>query len=124
MRMSTCAARCTVTGRGGMPLGNQEREAVEHEIDGPRPTRGTGRARHASLTPRQEQIMALVVCGLLNKQIAAELGIREITVKAHRGRAMPKMQVASLADLVKVAEALDSRSSRTPDTKVLTNTIV
>jgi FixJ family two-component response regulator len=65
------------------------------------------RDRHASLTPREREIMALVVSGLLNKQIAAELGISEITVKAHRGRVMRKMQVDSLADLVRVAAALD-----------------
>jgi len=65
------------------------------------------RDRHASLTPRQREIMALVVSGLLNKQIAAELGISEITVKAHRGQVMRKMQVDSLADLVRVAAALD-----------------
>jgi len=50
--------------------------------------------------------MALVVSGLLNKQIAAKLGISVITVKAHRGRVMRKMRVDSLADLVRVAEAL------------------
>jgi FixJ family two-component response regulator len=61
---------------------------------------------HASLTPRERQIMALVVSGLLNKQIAARLGISEITVKAHRGRVMRKMRVDSLADLVRVATAL------------------
>jgi FixJ family two-component response regulator len=51
--------------------------------------------------------MALVVSDLLNKQVAAKLGITEITVKAHRGRVMRKMQVDSLADLVRVAAALD-----------------
>jgi FixJ family two-component response regulator len=61
---------------------------------------------HASLTPREREIMALVVSGLLNKQIAFELGISEITVKAHRGRVMRKMQADSLADLVRVAGAL------------------
>ena len=63
---------------------------------------------HASLTRREREIMALVVSGLLNKQIAAELGISEITVKAHRGRVMRKMRVASLADLVRAAAALDA----------------
>ena len=62
---------------------------------------------HASLTPRERETMALVVSGLLNKQIAAELGISEITVKAHRGRVMRKMRVDSLADLVRAASALD-----------------
>jgi FixJ family two-component response regulator len=63
---------------------------------------------HASLTPREREIMALVVSGLLNKQIAAKLDISEITVKAHRGRVMRKMRVDSLADLVRVAAALDA----------------
>lgn len=62
---------------------------------------------HSSLTPREQEIMALVVSGLLNKQIAARLGISEITVKAHRGRVMRKMRVDSLASLVRVAAALD-----------------
>jgi FixJ family two-component response regulator len=61
---------------------------------------------HATLTPREREVMALVVSGLLNKQVARELGISEITVKAHRGRVMRKMQVDSLADLVRVAAAL------------------
>jgi FixJ family two-component response regulator len=65
------------------------------------------RDRHTSLTPRQQEIMVLVVSGLLNKQIAAELGISEITVKAHRGQVMRKMQVDSLAHLVRAAAALD-----------------
>jgi FixJ family two-component response regulator len=67
----------------------------------------TLQARHASLTPRERAIMGLVVSGLLNKQIAAELGISEITVKAHRGQVMRKMEADSLADLVRVAAALD-----------------
>jgi FixJ family two-component response regulator len=62
---------------------------------------------HASLTPREREVMALVVSGLLNKQIASKLGISEITVKAHRGRVMRKMHVDSLANLVKVAAALE-----------------
>jgi FixJ family two-component response regulator len=62
---------------------------------------------YASLTPRERETMALVVSGLLNKQIAAELGISEITVKAHRGQVMRKMRVQSLAELVRVAAALD-----------------
>jgi FixJ family two-component response regulator len=62
---------------------------------------------YSSLTRREQETMALVVSGLLNKQIALELGISEITVKAHRGQVMRKMQVDSLAELVRVAAALD-----------------
>jgi FixJ family two-component response regulator len=59
-------------------------------------------ARYASLSYRERQVMALVVSGLLNKQVAGELGISEITVKAHRGKVMQKMKVDSLADLVRM----------------------
>ena len=61
------------------------------------------RTRYALLTPRERQVMALVVSGLLNKQVGAELGISEITVKAHRGQVMQKMQAESLADLVRIS---------------------
>jgi FixJ family two-component response regulator len=64
------------------------------------------RARYASLTSREQQVMALVVAGLLNKQVGGELGISEITVKAHRGRVMQKMKADSLAKLVKLAAKL------------------
>jgi FixJ family two-component response regulator len=64
------------------------------------------RARHASLTPREEEIMEWVVSGLLNKQIAGELGISEETVKVHRGQVMRKMGADSLADLVRMSERL------------------
>jgi FixJ family two-component response regulator len=62
---------------------------------------------YSSLTLRERQVMALVVTGLLNKQIGGELGISEITVKAHRGKVMQKMRASSLPDLVKMAGRLD-----------------
>ena len=64
------------------------------------------RDRYASLSLRERQVMALVVSGLLNKQIGGELGISEITVKAHRGKVMQKMKAGSLADLVKMGAKL------------------
>ena len=64
------------------------------------------RGRDASLSRREQQVMALVVSGLLNKQIGGELGISEITVKAHRGKVMQKMKAYSLADLVRMAAKL------------------
>src|SRR5262249_257903 len=64
------------------------------------------RDRYASLTPRERQVMTLVVSGLLTKQVGGELGISEITVKAHRGQVMQKMKANSVADLVKMAGKL------------------
>ncbi len=65
------------------------------------------RDHYASLTPREQDVMRLVVSGLLNKQVADELGITESTVKAHRGQVMQKMKANSLADLVKMTARLD-----------------
>ena len=68
-------------------------------------------ARFEMLTPRERQVLALVAAGLMNKQIAAEIGIAEITVKIHRGNVMKKMGVRSLPDLVRMAETLGIRRS-------------
>jgi FixJ family two-component response regulator len=62
-----------------------------------------------ALTPRERQIMARVTAGLMNKHIAAEIGLSEITVKIYRGQVMKKMGARSLADLVRMAEALGIR---------------
>jgi FixJ family two-component response regulator len=64
------------------------------------------RDRYASLTPREREVMALVASGLLNKQVGGELGISEITVKAHRGQVTRKMKADSIADLVNMAARL------------------
>jgi len=71
------------------------------------------RSHYASLSPREREVMVLVVSGLLNKQIGAELGISEITVKAHRGQVMRKMEAASLPHLVRMAAQLGLRPLRT-----------
>jgi FixJ family two-component response regulator len=65
------------------------------------------RARFETLTPREREVMVLVVAGRLNKQIAFEIGISEITVKVHRGQVMRKMRAASLPDLARMADRLD-----------------
>src|SRR5258706_1374725 len=79
----------------------RSKDALGHEAD-----MQALRDHHASLTPREREVMALVVSGLLNKQVGGELGISEITVKAHRGKMMQKMNADSFADLVKMAERL------------------
>ena len=70
------------------------------------------RARFDSLTEREREVMGLVTAGLMNKQIAGELGLSEITVKIHRGHAMRKMAARSLADLVRMAEVLGVRRTK------------
>jgi FixJ family two-component response regulator len=75
--------------------------ALRHEA-----SRRTLRSRYDSLTPREQQVMGLVISGLLNKQVGGELGISEITVKAHRGQVMRKMGAESLPDLVRMAVRL------------------
>ena len=69
------------------------------------------RDRHALLTPREREVMTLVVSGLLNKQVGGQLGISEITVKAHRGQVMQKMKANSVADLVKMAWKLHNNDA-------------
>ncbi len=69
--------------------------------------------RYESLTAREQQVMQQVVSGLLNKQVAAELKISEVTVKVHRGQVMRKMRADSLADLVRMADKLGIRSGKT-----------
>jgi FixJ family two-component response regulator len=64
------------------------------------------RERHGSLSPREREVMDLIVAGRLNKQIAAELGLSEITVKIHRGQVMRKMKAKSLPELVRAADRL------------------
>ena len=69
------------------------------------------RDRYASLSKREREVMGLVVSGLLNKQVGGELGISDITVKAHRGKVMQKMKADSLPDLVRMAETLNAAAS-------------
>jgi FixJ family two-component response regulator len=86
--------------------------AIRHALDRSRSALGREaemqvlRDCYASLTRREREVMTLVVSGLLNKQVGGELGISEITVKAHRGQVMQKMKAASFADLVKKAARL------------------
>jgi len=96
------------------PFRDQELlDAVYHAIDRDRAYRHQQaeqegiRERYASLTPREKEVMALVVGGKSNRQIGSEIGIRQATVKFHRGKVMVKMRVDSVAHLVRMAEQLD-----------------
>ena len=95
------------------------RDAIERSLDtlGDEAELQVLRNRYASLTPREREIMSLVVAGLLNKQVGGELGISEITVKAHRGKMMLKMKADSLADLVRMAVRLGLAPARSPQQK-------
>ena len=84
----------------------RSRTALDHEAE-----IGALRNRYASLSKREREVMRLVVAGLLNKQVGGELGISEITVKAHRGKVMQKMKADSLPDLVRMAEMLNAVAS-------------
>lgn len=79
---------------------DQEERAVRDEL-------GALRRRHEDLTPREREVLPLVISGFLNKQAAAELGISEVTLQMHRRNVMQKMGAASLADLVRMAERLE-----------------
>ncbi len=93
---------------GDEALLNAIRVALAHSKDAVASKRELHGLRecYESLTPREREVMELVVCGLLNKQVGFELGISEITVKAHRGKVMQKMKAGSVADLVRIAAKL------------------
>lgn len=99
--------------------GDEILEAVDEAVGIDRARRAERRTddvaknAYASLTPREREVMALVTAGLMNKQVAGRLNVSEITVKIHRGNMMKKMQAQSLADLVRMADALGVRDKDT-----------
>ncbi len=95
---------------------NAALEKDRRRRDGDRDT-ATLRSKYETLTPREQQVMALVTAGKMNKQVAADLNLSEITVKIHRGSAMRKMAARSLADLVRMAEALGPSAPKQPAQK-------
>jgi len=74
------------------------------------------RRRYESLTPREREVMQFVISGMLNKQIASELGTSEVTVKMHRGQAMHKMEAESVIELLRMAEAIAIIPAGSPHT--------
>jgi FixJ family two-component response regulator len=86
-----------------------ERDRKRREVD---KVVANVRTLYETLTPREREILALVASGLMNKQIAAELGLADITVKIHRGHIMKKMGARSLADLITMADTLGIRRAR------------
>jgi FixJ family two-component response regulator len=93
-------------------------DSVQIALDRDRARRAQDKAVHEvrvhfdALTPREQEVIAFVTAGLMNKQIAAELGVSEITVKVHRGSVMKKMGARSLADLVRMADALGIKRAK------------
>jgi len=93
-------------------------DSVQIALDRDRARRAQAKAVHEvrvhfdALTPREQEVIAFVTAGLMNKQIAAELGVSEITVKVHRGSVMKKMGARSLADLVRMADALGIKRAK------------
>ena len=93
-------------------------DAVQAGLDRDRTRRSSAsdssklKASFDSLTPREQEIMGFVTSGLMNKQTAGEIGVSEITVKVHRGNVMRKMGAKSLAELVRMADALDVRRTK------------